>query len=106
MLPRTKTRAIVARSCTRGRRPSLVCTDCVRYTSGTSRLTPVPAVIVIAAVAVFDGSAADVTTMFAAPAVIARTMPVDDTVATLGVLLVKSTFVLVLPVTDAVSCCV
>ena len=44
--------------------------------------------------------------MFALPAVIARTTPVDDTVAIPFALLVHSTFVFVVPVTVAVSCCV
>ena len=56
--------------------------------------------------AVFDGSADDVTVMFALPAVIARTSPVDDTVAIAGALLLQSTLVFVAPVTVAVSCCV
>ena len=50
-----------------------------------------PAVTVTSAVPVFDGSAAEVAVTIAAPAVIARTSPVEETTATPGALLVTET---------------
>ena len=105
-LPRTNTRAMVGRSAMSGMPPAGVCIDCVRYTSGRSRLASVPAFTVTVDVAVRDGSAAAVAVMVAAPAVIARTTPVALTVAMAGVPLFHATSVLVEPDTVAVSCCV
>ena len=87
-------------------RPSSCCTDCTRYSAAISRLvTVVDCPTVTVTEPKRDGSATDVAVMLAVPGVMARMLPLVETVAMPGALLCQTTPITAEPTTVLVACC-